>query len=157
MHTITDIGRALADLDDAVSEHRTATERREGAELLLEAARNDSTAAAETLDATRKELLALCGDLVLQQANPADRLERFVVYATHPQDGRDVVLDTGDQARARAEHQRLETQSPGSDPCVMHRVYVLLDSTVVPTAAARPAHRPQQDAETPTTDVRETA
>ena len=149
MHTITDITRVLADLEDAASEHRKATEGRRAAEQLLQDAHEDAVAAEDTLEETRKELLALCGALVLQHANPCHRHTRFVIFATLPHGSRDLVLDTADEAKARAEQQRLEALLPASDPCIMRRVYVQLDTTVLPAAPA-PAER-----QNPTTETRE--
>ena len=104
-----------------------------------------------------KELLQLCGALLPQHANPCQRLSRFVVYAIRPDGARQLMLDTGDETRAPAEHRRLETRCPGSAPCIFRREYVQLDSTAILTAAARLGQQTQQDAETTTSLHKETA
>lgn len=123
MSTIEDINRAVTDLKEAVTEHRKATERQQSAELLFNAARDDAVAAQDLQDETLQELVQLCGALLLQHAKPSKRLSRYVVYATQPV-GRELMLDTGDEPRAQMEHQRLETECPGSDPCIFRRIYV---------------------------------
>ena len=148
--------RAMADLEEAVTEHRNATERQQSAELLFNAARDDAVAAQDLQDETLQELVQLCGALLLQHAKPSKRLSRYVVYATQSV-GRELMLDTGDESRAQTEHQRLETECPGSEPCIFRRVYVQLDSTVIPTAAAGPGHQARQDAEITTRDQKEPA
>ena len=154
MSTIEDINRAVANLENAATEHRKATERQQSAELLFNAARDDAVAAQDLQDETLQELLQVCGALLLQHAKPSKRLSRFVVYATQPV-GRELMLDTGDKTRALAEHQRLGTQRPGSDPCIFRREYVQLDSTGIPATSAL-EHQAQQNAET-TTEQKETA
>ena len=103
-----------------------------------------------------QELVQLCGALLLQHAKPSKRLSRYVVYATQPV-GRELILDTGDESRAQTEHQRLETECPGSDPCIFRRVYVQLDSTAIPTMSARPGDQARQDAEITTREQKEPA
>ena len=121
MNTIEDMTRAMADLEEAVTEHRRAAKRQKSAELLFNVARDDAVAAQDLQDETLQELVRLCGALLLQHAKPSKRLSRFAVYATQPV-GRELMLDTGDESRAQTEHQRLETECPGSDPCIFRRV-----------------------------------
>ena len=115
MSTIEDINRAVTDLEEAVTEHRKATERQQSAELLFNAARDDAVAALDLQDETLQELVQLCGALLLQHAKPSKRLARFAVYATQPV-GRELMLDTGDESRAQTEHQRLRDRVPGLRP-----------------------------------------
>ena len=156
MSTIEDMTRAMADLEEAVTEHRKATERQQSAELLFNAARDDAVAAQDVQDETLQELVQLCGALLLQQAKPSKHLSRYAVYATQPV-GRELMLDTGHESWAQTEHQRLETECPGSDPCIFRRVYVQLDSTAIPATSAGPGHQARQDAEITTRDQKEPA
>ena len=124
------VQRTVAELDDAATERQRATGTYREALAALEAAADDK-AEAEAVEAdTRANLLALCGDLVREHAEPDARLTRHALCERTPS-GQRLALHAGsnEAALGRMRDGILDAE-PGRELYVVREEYVRVATTV---------------------------
>ena len=124
------VQRTVAELEEAVRERERTDRAYRDALTSFEAAGEDKAEADAVEAEARRNLVALCFDVVREQAGPDKRLSRFLL-CRNDGSGERIVLDANDdESRLRRERDRILQHQPDRGLYLVHEEYVRVASTV---------------------------